>query len=268
MFLIINRKSILLFILILIFVFCASFFILSFASNEVENIDLMKEIEEKYHGQKVAFITFDDGPSSKITPRILEVLKKYDIEATFFVLGKMVDENQDILKMIYDNGHFIGNHGFSHNIKSLYSSETAFKEELKKTENSIKNALGDQNFNCALFRFPNGFSSSIYKSQKNICAKSLSTLGYKYIDWNSLTNDSVQKLSRENSFDIFKKTSKDKDVLVILMHDSGDLNKTYDVLEDMIKYLLEKDYEFKSLEEFFDWHFSYLLVLYFCKIRR
>lgn len=251
MFLIINRKSILLFMLILAFIFSASFFIFSFASNEVESIDLMKEIEEKYHGQKVAFITFDDGPSKKITPQVLEVLKKYDVEATFFVLGKMVDENPDILKMIYDDGHFIGNHGYSHNIKSLYSSETTFKEELEKTESSIRNALGDKKFDCTLFRFPNGFSSSIYKSQKNVCAKTLPALGYKYIDWNSLTNDSVQKLSRENSFDIFKKTSKGKDVLVILMHDSGDLNKTYDVLEDVIKYLLEKDYEFKSLEEFF-----------------
>lgn len=252
MFWIIDRKLIFSFGTIIGLIFCASFFILSFASNEVVDTDLMKMVEEKYKGEKVAFITFDDGPSQKVTPKVLEILKKYDVEATFFVLGKMVDENPEILKTIYEDGHFIGSHGYSHNIKKLYSSETAFIEELQKTENSMRNALDIQDFNCTLFRFPNGFSSRIYKSQKNICAKALSNIGYKYIDWNSLTNDSVQKLSCESSFNIFKKTSKGKDVLVILMHDSGDLNKTYDVLEDTIQYLLEKGYEFKSLEEFFD----------------
>lgn len=252
MFWIIDRKLIFSVSLILTFIFCASFFILSFATNDLDNVDLMKIVEEKYKDEKVAFLTFDDGPSQKVTPKVLEVLKKYDVEATFFVLGKMVDENPEILKMIYNDGHFIGSHGYSHNIKKLYSSEVAFKEELQKTEDSIRNALDNQNFDCTLFRFPNGFSSRIYKSEKNICAKALSNIGYKYIDWNSLTNDSVQKLSRENSFNVFKKTSKGKDVLVILMHDSGDLNKTYDVLEDIINYLLEKGYEFKSLEEFFD----------------
>ena len=252
MFFVIKQKSIIIVGLIFIIVFTTSFFILSFAANEPESCDLMHEVKEKYHGKKVAFLTFDDGPSKIVTPKVLEILERYDIEATFFVLGKAVDENPDVLKMIYDGGHFIGNHGYSHKASKLYSCESAFKEELQKTEESIRQALQISDFNCTLFRFPNGFTSPIYKSQKNICAKTLTSIGYKYIDWNSLTNDSVQKLSRESSFNIFKKTSKGKDILVILMHDSGDLNKTYDVLEDTIKYLLKKDYEFKSLEEFFD----------------
>ena len=79
MFFVIKQKSIIIVGLIFIIVFTTSFFILSFATNEPESCDLMHEVKEKYHGKKVAFLTFDDGPSKIVTPIVLEILERYYI---------------------------------------------------------------------------------------------------------------------------------------------------------------------------------------------
>lgn len=100
-----------------------------------------KRAEDKKNSKKVAYLTFDDGPSVKSTPIILDVLKKYDIKGTFFVLGKMVEQNPKILKRVYDEGHQIGNHSYSHNYNYLYKDSENFMEEIYKTENLIKSAV-------------------------------------------------------------------------------------------------------------------------------
>ena len=64
--------------------------------------------------EKRAFLTFDDGPSSQVTPKILETLKQENIKATFFVLGTMVKSNPELVKRAREEGHYIANHGYSH----------------------------------------------------------------------------------------------------------------------------------------------------------
>ena len=79
--------------------------------------------------KKVAYLTFDDGPSKNITPLILDALREQDVKATFFVLGSRVKSNPDLIKREYNEGHYIANHGYTHEYSKIYSSEEATLDE-------------------------------------------------------------------------------------------------------------------------------------------
>src|SRR5699024_2159985 len=87
--------------------------------------------------EKQVFLTFDDGPSN-ITNEVLDVLKKYNIKATFFVLGSNVDLKPEITKRAYEEGHYIANHGYTHKYSSIYANPRNVIEEYDKTEKSIQ----------------------------------------------------------------------------------------------------------------------------------
>ena len=91
--------------------------------------------------QKIAYLTFDDGPTLKATPKILDILKEEDVVATFFVVGKHVKENPVLVKRAYDEGHFIANHGYNHNNSKLYKNDDSFINEIKNTDIEIGNAI-------------------------------------------------------------------------------------------------------------------------------
>lgn len=91
--------------------------------------------------QKIAYLTFDDGPTLKATPKILDILKEEDVVATFFVVGKHVKENPELAKRAYDEGHFIANHGYNHNNSKLYKNDDSFINEIKNTDIEIGNAI-------------------------------------------------------------------------------------------------------------------------------
>ena len=102
----------------------------------VENVDDIYNGEE---GKRV-FLTFDDGPSISVTPHILDTLKKYNIKATFFVLGNRVSDNAELIKREYNEGHYIANHGYSHRYDKIYASSKNVLKEYNKTEQEIKKA--------------------------------------------------------------------------------------------------------------------------------
>ena len=91
--------------------------------------------------QKIAYLTFDDGPTLKATPKILDILKEEDVVATFFVVGKHVKENPELVERAYDEGHFIANHGYNHNNSKLYKNDDSFINEIKNTDIEIGNAI-------------------------------------------------------------------------------------------------------------------------------
>lgn len=209
--------------------------------------DWKKKITELPKGkEKIAFLTFDDGPSIKVTDKILDILKEEDVKASFFVIGKKVEEHPEIVKREYEEGHYIANHGYDHKNSKLYQSDESFIQEIKKTENAIKNAVGDSNYLTRVFRFPNGFMSPQYKGQKKRAVKLLEEMDYTYIDWNCLNNDSIKKYSNYELLANLKKSAKGKNTLVILMHDTKDVSNSSLVLEDSIKFLKEQGYTFKN----------------------
>lgn len=195
--------------------------------------------------EKAVYLTFDDGPSRSITPLILDLLKQENIRATFFVLGSRVELNPSIVKRAYEEGHYIGNHGYSHVYSNIYSSKEAVIEEYNKTNQAIQNAIGNS-YNSHLFRFPGGSYGGKYQTLKNEAKLVLDENQIGYIDWNALSQDSAGAKTKEALLENVKVSVGEKNTVVILMHDSGDKILTYEVLPEIIKYLREKGYAFKN----------------------
>ena len=209
----------------------------------VENVDDIYNGEE---GKRV-FLTFDDGPSISVTPHILDTLKKYNIKATFFVLGYRVSDNAELIKREYNEGHYIANHGYSHRYDKIYASSKNVLKEYNKTEQEIKKALGDENYSSNLFRFPGGSIGGEYDKIKEKAKIDLKRNQIAYLDWNALTNDAAGAYTKEKIIKNLKKTVGNKNNVVVLMHDAPDKILTYETLEDIIKYLQEKGYSFKNM---------------------
>ncbi len=219
----------------------------SITCNTSETLGLEDKIKNIYKkNEKIAYLTFDDGPSPSVTPKILDILKEENIKASFFVIGKKVKEHPEIVKRAYEEGHYIANHTYSHNNSLLYKDSNSFISEIKNTDLAIASAIGVDNYSSHIFRFPNGFMSKIYKSQKEKYAKLLPELDYTYIDWNALNNDSEKKYTHNQLLNNLKNSTKNKTTLVILMHDSNDVNDSSTVLKESIDYLKKEGYEFRN----------------------
>ncbi|MBR3133255.1 MAG: polysaccharide deacetylase [Clostridia bacterium] len=210
-----------------------------------------EEIEKKVVGvyssdEKQIFLTFDDGPSTNITPRILDILKENDVKATFFVLGSRVDLNPEITKRAYDEGHFIANHGYSHDYSSIYSSIQAILDEYNQCTNSVRNAIGVSNYNSHLFRYPGGSAGGPYAAIKEEAKGFLMQNGITFTNWNCLTGDAEGKNTGDDQWNYLMETAGSRTSLVILMHDAGDKEVTAELLPRIIKHYKDQGYVFKS----------------------
>ena len=245
---ILNIITILLISIFLFFTFSVPH---SFAIELVENSIMSDELMSKISNitknkEKIVYLTFDDGPTISATPKILDILKEENIKATFFVIGKYVEKHPEIVKRAYEEGHYIANHGYDHNNAILYKSKDSFLNEVKKTDIAIGKAIGISNYCAHIFRFPNGFMSANNKGKKKEVLKLLNEINYTYIDWNCLNKDSEKKYSNYQLLANLKKTAKNKGTLVVLMHDTTDVNNSSLILKDSISYLKSEGYEFDN----------------------
>ena len=198
-------------------------------------------------GEKRVFLTFDDGPSKPVTPFILDLLKRENIPATFFILGTNAQYNTELIKREFDEGHYVANHGFSHRYAQVYSTPQATLDEFYQTEQIIKDALGNQEYRSNLFRFPGGSNGGIYHTAKQNSKAFLLENGIAYLDWNSLSQDAAGSYTKEQLLQNVIDTIGDKESVVILMHDASDKILTYEMLPDLINYLRENGYSFKNI---------------------
>lgn len=221
-----------------------------------EENDLINIIAEaKRRGMtKRAYLTFDDGPSKKVTPEILDTLKKHNIKATFFEVGKMIKENPDMAKRVYNEGHLIANHSYSHDYNALYATEQSFSDEVTKTEHAIEEVTGEK-LKFKLVRFPGGsYNAGDHAAEKQVYKKTLANMGYYFCDWNTLNGDAEGKEKNSAELDAFFKKyaasyiEQDKN-LIILMHDSDVKQATADALDGIIVYLVEHGYTFHRLDD-------------------
>lgn len=208
------------------------------AKNKMKNIYLSNE--------KIAYLTFDDGPSQTVTPLILDLLKKENIKATFFVLGTRVKLNPDIVKRAYNEGHYIANHGYSHEYSRIYNSVDNVIKEYNQNEKVIQEAIGVKEYNSHLFRFPGGSNGGRYDKLKQKAKKELNKKNIAYLDWNALTNDAAGANTKKKLLKNLKETVEGKNSVVILMHDASNKILTYETLPDVIQYLREQGYKFDN----------------------
>lgn len=203
-------------------------------------------------GEKLVFLTFDDGTSTTVTPQILKILDEYQVKATFFLTGRNIINGGEAAKKLvleeFERGHAIANHSYSHDYKILYPNRVLnlqnFIADFKKTDEILKEILGE-GFSTRVLRCPGGFGSwknmsqlSSYMEENNLVS----------IDWNSLSKDAEgAKKSAKELIENVKETAEGKEIVVILMHDTYGKEETAKALPKIIEYFQKNGYEFKTL---------------------
>jgi len=214
------------------------------ANSEITATDPSDIDVYKPDGEKKAYLTFDDGPSTNNTPEILKILDKYNIKATFFIIGNRAIISPKIVEMEVQDGQSIGNHTYSHDYKNIYSNADNFISDVNRCDAVLKSIIGSR-YKSKLFRFPGGSSGAIRAPLRVV----IKNAGYHYVDWNDLTGDSDEKnITVTKILSNLKKYTKGKEHVVILMHDAPDKETTVQALPEVIEYLKSQGYSFNTLK--------------------
>ena len=194
--------------------------------------------------KRTVYFTIDDGPSH-LTKEFLRIFDKYRIRATFFLVGRNVDKLPEVTKEIYDRGHLIANHSYSHDYKKLYRNKTELLNELKQWDEAVSKALGFP-FHTNIFRFPGGSTYSKARKYHNFVMDQ----GYDFYDWNCVNGDAQLKdKSADNLYNYMVQTYRNQDEVVLLIHDTDAKQTTVDMLERAIIFFRTRFYEFKTIDE-------------------
>jgi peptidoglycan-N-acetylglucosamine deacetylase len=181
--------------------------------------------------KKIAF-TFDDGPDKEVTPAILDVLKRHDVKAAFFIIGHMAEENPFLIRRIDDEGHIVGSHSYSHDFWfDLFSSQKMIIE-LQKTESVLNQIL---NRKIRLFRPPYGVTNPPL-------ASALRKMKYHVIGWSLRSKDTVLRV--DQLFERLTKRVNHGDI--IIFHDTK--AHTVEVLDKFIIFAKENNYSFERAD--------------------
>lgn len=198
---------------------------------------------------KEVFLTFDDGPCPSNTRKILKILKDNNVKATFFIVGMKGEENPQILKEISDSGMSIGVHTYSHEYSKIYKNTDAYFKDYNACESIIKKLTGR---NPVIYvRMPGGSDNLVAsKSKLSDIKKELNARGLKYVDWNVSAGDAE---SKELSSERIKKNvitqCKEKRLAIVLMHDTYYTHCTVEALPDIIKYLKNEGFIFRTFDD-------------------
>ena len=192
---------------------------------------------------KVIYLTFDDGPSVQ-TGKVLEILERENIKATFFIVGRSGAASPDTLRAMVKAGHTVGMHSWSHEYKTIYASVEAFLEDMYKVFTLIRDETG---VTPTCFRFPGGSTNSYdYGIYQDIVAEMLRR-GFVPCDWNMSAQDATKTpLPPEQ---IVANVLSAGNVVrgVVLMHDSKPRATTVEALPDLIAALRQRGYTFAPL---------------------
>ncbi|QYK69993.1 MULTISPECIES: polysaccharide deacetylase family protein [Paenibacillus] len=218
---------------------------------------MLGQMPDGADGKKVAYLSFDDGPSVTVTPQILDILKKQKVKATFFIVGKEANENEhtrNLIKRIVKEGHAIGNHTYSHNYKYLYPNRRVntdhVMQEIEKNNQVLKSILGPE-FSTRMIRFPGGHMTWNRRDPQGMAAldKVLLQKDYHQVDWNVLTKDAEGKSKKAPALiNQFIRSVKGREKAIILMHDTYGKEETAKALPQIIEFLKKQGYEFKVMK--------------------
>ena len=211
-----------------------------------ETIETDKQQETKDNGKKKVYLTFDDGPSTR-TEEILEILREYDVKATFFVVGKEDEYSMEMYKKIVEEGHTLGMHSYSHQYSVIYQSVDAFASDIDRLKKLLKTATGED---VKLYRFPGGSSNLVSKIGMQEFIKYLNSEGITYFDWNVSSGDATSKeLKAEALVQNVVQDVKIYKSSVVLMHDAADKPNTVESLPELIEELRAMDVEILPITE-------------------
>lgn len=196
--------------------------------------------------EKIIYLTFDDGPGT-YTGQLLDIMKRYDVKATFFLVNTGVDMDTLLQRMV-EEGHSLGIHSYSHDFKTIYSSDEAFMEDLYAMQRTIFEKCGVL---TNLLRFPGGGSNTVsrrycYGIMSRI-TKRVGEEGFVYFDWNVDSGDAYGCPDPDVIYQKVICGIKGKDRAVVLQHDvNGCSVKT---VERIILWGQKNGYVFRALTE-------------------
>ena len=219
----------------IIFIAIACLLFLIWASADIASGIYLKAICKGNTTDKIVSLTFDDGPDSDMTPRVLDVLKQNDITATFFLIGNRVKTNPEIVSRMYKEGHLVANHTYSHLSTFPLSSSSRVKQEIENTNEAIYSVVGKVPH---LFRPPFGVTNPIIG--KVVKQKGLTTIG-----WSIRSLDTISKRSRNEVCE--KVVGALHPGAIILLHDV--CQDTDILLKQLIPMILEQGYRIVPLNK-------------------
>ena len=183
-------------------------------------------------------ITFDDGPHPKDTPQVLETLAKHNIHATFFLVGRYVEQYPALVKQIHQSGHQLGIHGFRHRPFPLEKPST-LQSQLDRTRNAIANVCGISPETIKDLRPPYGAFTST-------TARRLTEWGYQLVLWNNMPPHWMQPVS----WTIEQVLDQTHPGSIIVLHDGhGHGTKVAQILDIIIPKLKAQGYNFVTIEQ-------------------
>lgn len=219
-------------LIVIVLVAILAFFV--WASADIGSNVYLKTLCKAKTEDKVVALTFDDGPDAEMTPRVLDVLKEYGVKATFFLIGKNVDKNPEIVKRIILEGHTVANHTYSHAGLFPLNGSCKVRDELQKCNATIYHTIG---LKPKLFRPPFGVTNPIIGSVSN-------SMGFKAIGWSIRSLDTIKTRSRVDVCNgILKKLHCGA---IILLHDR--CNDADVLLRILIPAIIEKGYNITTIE--------------------
>ena len=200
------------------------------------------------NGKSIAYLTFDDGPSS-ITNSVLDILKKYNVKATFFVINSG-SYNKTTLQREVNEGHTIGLHAYDHNYAIAYKDDNSYLDGIDKLRAKVK---ADTGFDSHYIRFPGGSSNTISKRySKGIMSRITKTAkqrGYKYYDWNVDDDDAGSARTADDCYNNVVRELRPNRSNIVLMHDFGTNKKILEALPRIIEYCQKNGYTMLPIDD-------------------
>lgn len=194
---------------------------------------------------KIIYLTFDDGPE-QYTKKLLDILDKYDVKATFFVSGQSV-KYRDFIGEIYRRGHTVGLHTYSHKYNDIYSSTDAYYKDLELIRDTVYEQTKEEPW---LIRFPGGTGNSISRrycsSIMTVISQGVTYRGYLFCDWNVDSQDAIGTYSRSEIARNVIQQVKNKKMAYVLQHDLYEAS--VEAVEEIICWGLSNGYTFLPLE--------------------
>lgn len=215
-------------------------------NNKENNKANKKEDKKESNTKKVAYLTFDDGPSDN-TEKILDTLKEKNAVSSFFIIGKDINEKEEkIIQKAVSQGNVVGVHTYCHERCNIYMDKEHFFSDYDKAEKVLEKIIGKK---PTLHRFPWGSNNRLVSYYVDGLIEELKKRGVRSFDWNVSGEDSVgSSVPAETIFANVKKDLTRFDKPIILLHDSATMKNTAEILPQIIDYIRGQGYEFDTLD--------------------
>ena len=220
------------FIFIALGIIIAYFIIIAFGAGLIQLNYFVNSINKG--SEKGVSLTFDDGPDPELTPKILDILAQENVKASFFVIGEKIEGQEELLQRIYNEGHIIGNHSFSHTKQLTMASTKVLKEDFSNCSIVIENVIKQR---PSFFRPPFGVTNPRYK--RALFALSLKSIGWSIRSLDTKTNDSKTLFNK-----VVKQITNGS---ILLFHDTQKV--MIEALPEIIKYCKNNGIEIVPLPE-------------------